>query len=616
MEGGAVWRWLASRGLAPEDILALELLRERPLSLTPGLSGWPPAPWIAMLPLYDPTGLQRSFMARSTEKGSKPKSRPPAGYQRAGLCLADPLALAILQAPPGQPPAPWQGATWNGYVVIVEGDPDYLTISTLRGRAIGGRSYAVFGWIGSSGLELELCQRMPEGSRVIVFSQRDAAGGGAASATLERLARVGKGLELFRLEMASLEGAAGLEAGAGGKDLNDLLQRRALPDTLEGLLSCALPWSEEAPEAPDQEEPIQEDILPEEPLAGLPWLTGAGLWPKDRPAPPPWLLLEPASSALEKGSGVLPLGKVGLLAAPGGTGKSWILAALALAVATGRGWLAGAGHGGEDGPPGWLDVRQRGRVLLIGGEDGPGDLPRRIYDQARALQIPEEERLEAMERLTALPGASIPLQLLQAGAKKDSLEHTPFLTGLIKRLQNSPPLSLIILDPLARFSPAEGETDSHAATKLINALELLTQLPGSPVVLAAHHTRKGAAGMYQGSLEASDIRGSSALVDGARFAAALESQELPYGQSDRPWPGLERLIGLARISVVKINDGRKPKPFIVGRVGTGGLTGLYPRELEALDRAQETREQDRAAITIAAKEARKEARKGGKGVPS
>jgi hypothetical protein len=46
------------------------------------------------------------------------------------------------------------------------------------------------------------------------------------------------------------------------------------------------------------------------------------------------------------------------------------------------------------------------------------------------------------------------------------------------------------------------------------------------------------------------------------------------------------------------------------------LTGLYPRELEALDRAQETREQDRAAITIAAKEARKEARKGGKGVPS
>ena len=51
LEGGLAWNWLLSRGLAPEDILALELLRERPLSLTPGLSGWPPAPWIAMLPL-------------------------------------------------------------------------------------------------------------------------------------------------------------------------------------------------------------------------------------------------------------------------------------------------------------------------------------------------------------------------------------------------------------------------------------------------------------------------------------------------------------------------------------------------------------------------------------
>lgn len=233
-------------------------------------------------------------------------------------------------------------------------------------------------------------------------------------------------------------------------------------------------------------------------------------------------------------------------------------------------------------------------MLLIGGEDSPDDLPRRMWLQAAALGFTEEDRLAAMDRLVALPGAALPLQLL--ATNKAGLMRSPFLLNLLKRLEGEEPLSLIILDPLSRFAPPDSEADPHAATRLIEALEALCALPGSPAVIAAHHVRKqptALPGAAKAALSAGDVRGSSALVDGARWVAGLEGRALPSGA-----PGLHRLVGLARLSVLKSNVGSHPDPFLLGRLGTGGLCGLLPSELEGVRLAGEQAEQEQVRTRV------------------
>jgi hypothetical protein len=527
-------------------------------------------------------------MARSTEKGSKPKSRPPSGYQRGGLCLADPLALALLQAPPGQPPLSSGGVSWNCYTVIVEGEPDYLTVSTFKDRIVEGGTYACLGWIGSGGLELELCQRIPENSRVIVAIQRDGAGGAAALATLERLASLEKGLELSTLELEELELGKGLEEGEAGKDLNDALlclERKGLELSWVDVLKCSRPWIAPSPLVPAPPGQLQAQTgQPSRPAlqassSSIQFLTGPLLWPSSPPPPPVWALLQPASNVLEKGRGVIPFGKVGLFGAPGGSGKTWALSNLALSVITGRSWFSSNTRGERIG--GWLDIGKRGRVLVVGGEDTLEDLQRRYYETSLSIGLEEEERLACLEGLVAVPGAGKALQLLS----RDGL-RTPFLEGLEERLEGEP-FGLVILDPLARFSPADSETDSHIATRLIETLEGLTG-KGSPppLVIAAHHTRKGAAGADKTEVSSGDFRGSSALIDGARFGFMLERLALPSGDGGRAWKGLEELTGIARISIVKSNVGSIPPAFLVGRRGGGALTGLSELELESLERAK------------------------------
>jgi hypothetical protein len=533
--------------------------------------------------------MMRSIVARSIDGGSKPKSRPPSGYQRVGLCLADPLALQILRCPIGQHPSPEGGIEWNGDTVIVEGEPDYITVATIKNRVQNGRTYACLGWLGSGGLELEICQRIPENSRVYVFIQRDKpgkngerAGERAAMGTLERLASLEKGLELFIVEMASLEEELELEEGEGGKDLNDL-QRVIGQPLLWPLVARPAPSPAPSPLVSGEVQASLSSAISSNssPSSGLNWLTGVDLWPAAPPPPPDWLLLEPASNGLEKGRGVIPFGKVGLFGAPGGTGKTWALSSLALAVITGRSWFSSSPDKG-DKRRGWLDIGKRGRVLVIGGEDTREDIQRRYYETALSIGLEEEERLACLSGLVALSGAGQALQLLS----KDG-HRTQFLECLESKLEGEP-FGLIILDPLARFSPADSETDSHIATRLIEILERLTGKGARPpTVIAAHHTRKGAAGADKTEVSSGDFRGSSALIDGARFGLMLERLALPSGDGGRPWKGLEDLTGLARLSVVKSNVGTIPAPFLVGRrKGGGALTGLSELELESMERAK------------------------------
>jgi len=227
-------------------------------------------------------------------------------------------------------------------------------------------------------------------------------------------------------------------------------------------------------------------------------------------------------------------GRVGLLVAPGGNGKSFALMQLAIAVATGQPWL------------GTYQVERKGKVLLACGEEDVDEVRRRLHSVTRDLG--EYERYELARNLVPLGLAGTRTSFLE---RKDGVTAvTPWYTQFSGALQ-AHDWRAIILDPLSRWGGPEVETDANAATELVTLLETLTKAPGNPAVIAAHHERKS-----NGSLsDASSVRGSSALVDGPRWVANLRRR---------------RKGDLLEIAVTKANNTVAPPPLVLKR-GQGGL---------------------------------------------
>lgn len=206
---------------------------------------------------------------------------------------------------------------------------------------------------------------------------------------------------------------------------------------------------------------------------------------------------------------VLPMGKCGLLAASGGTGKTMALAQLALAVA-----LEPGANKSE-----WLETFQvatPGHVLLALAEEDADEVVRRLYRAANAMRLSQEQRKQVAERITVLPLAGRPVALTESDGRGNVTE-APALAELRRRLSEAGhDWSLVALDPLSRWAGADTEKDNAAATRFVQAVETLVNAPGSPAVLVAHHS-----GKFAGKAGEDDARGVSGIRDGFRWVATL-----------------------------------------------------------------------------------------------
>jgi RecA-family ATPase len=276
--------------------------------------------------------------------------------------------------------------------------------------------------------------------------------------------------------------------------------------------------------------------------------------------------------------GVLAAGRVGFLASPGGAGKSYALCALALAVAVAdrpkkTTWL-GAFEVNPD---------KAGRVLMLMGEEEEAEIRRRLYSAAQAAELSVDDTARAIDRIVPVPLCGVDgVALTQAPASDGGTTETPFSAALRARLAKAGPWSLVVVDPLARFAGADVETDNAAATHLVQILEKLQHLPGSPTVLAAHHTRKKSGGDGP-EISTDDMRGSSGLRDGARFVAVLEEQTV--------FAGVPNLI---RFAVRKNNYGARPA-FMLRRLDHGALRQATPAEQKEYADAVVEQKADKAA---------------------
>jgi hypothetical protein len=208
--------------------------------------------------------------------------------------------------------------------------------------------------------------------------------------------------------------------------------------------------------------------------------------------------------------GLLP-GGLGLMVAPGGTGKSYLALDIAMSIAIGRS-IAG----------GLFPATQPGKVVYLAGEENDRLLAERLRS---ILDITERAQIE-LQNLVLLPMSGENCLLLSKGQPTDLLDELEKLSQGAR---------LIIIDPIRRLHDGE-ENDSATMTQLVIALESLAKKT-SAAVIGIHHANRASAGDTS-SQNAS--RGSSALVDGARWQINLSKMDvktadgMAVSEHDRP----------------------------------------------------------------------------------
>jgi len=297
------------------------------------------------------------------------------------------------------------------------------------------------------------------------------------------------------------------------------------------------------------------------------WADGALLLTK--PAPRKYLLRDGRD-------GVLPLGKVGLVVAAGGVGKTLVECQFALSVALGLPLF------------GVFAVEHPGAVLLGLGEEDADEIHRRLYSAAGAMGLSREQREEAARRIVPLAMAGVNVALT-SGDGNGNVGTTATRDRLLECLKGADTdWSLIILDPLSRWAGNDVEKDNHAATRFIEVAEELTQVRGSPTVLVAHHSNKLSRGRDAGPGKAESARGASALTDGARWVANLD----PEGDD------------VVVFRVTKSNYARKPVPLYLLRDSDFGgaprrMSDVELEEHRAAQAEEKPRQAGRTRVTDA-----------------
>lgn len=208
--------------------------------------------------------------------------------------------------------------------------------------------------------------------------------------------------------------------------------------------------------------------------------------------------------------GTIPLGVPALFAAMGGIGKSFMALDMALEIAA-----AVIGDDGErrilGGP-----VIERGSVVVLGAEDAKDSVHRRM------ARIDTGGRREgALGRLfvVPLPDVGGPMPLIAGGGGE--FTKTAKFAALLAQLEAIPDLKLIVVDPLQAFVTADITKDPAAGQFMWSSFAQMCARTGATVI-ACHHMRKeGSFAINTADQAREAIRGSTALIDGARATYAL-----------------------------------------------------------------------------------------------
>lgn len=224
----------------------------------------------------------------------------------------------------------------------------------------------------------------------------------------------------------------------------------------------------------------------------------------DEPPPQEWLLTRRDGCDV----GFVPRGRVGLLVATGGAGKTYAAIQLVVAVASGVGSF-------------WLDsfrVATTGHVLLALAEEDMAEARRRLWKACNAAKLSREHRREVARRIDLVPLAGLPVALTEP-SESGVVVATEVARTLALRLENrGVEWALVVLDPLSRFAAGRVEIENEAATRFVQVVESFCTARGRPAVLLTHHASQ--ASRDRGD---SDSRGVTGIRDAVRWVSSLDA---------------------------------------------------------------------------------------------
>lgn len=208
---------------------------------------------------------------------------------------------------------------------------------------------------------------------------------------------------------------------------------------------------------------------------------------------------------------------VATLVAPGGIGKTTLIASAALSMVTGRELLGKTVWGGAQ------------RVWIWNLEDGLEDMQRSILAAARFHGVSQEDVNERLFVDCAMQGA----ELCTAVEGPDGFKLFSPLYEQIARAIIDRQIDVLIIDPFVSSHAVE-ENANSLIDKVAKAWGRVAQ-DANCVVVLVHHTSKAGAGV----VTAHSSRGAVALTDATRSAIVLnrmdekKAQELGLDEAER-----------------------------------------------------------------------------------
>ena len=242
--------------------------------------------------------------------------------------------------------------------------------------------------------------------------------------------------------------------------------------------------------------------------------------------------------------GILPRRVPGLISAIGGLGKSFILLDLAMKVAGGdQGMHQERAFGGN--------IVHNGKVVFFGAEDSANSMHRRIASIGGANL---RDRAAGNLYVVPMPDAGGTSSLITHAMGEYSV--TPAFLDMKSQLKELGDIALIIIDPLQAFAAADINSDPAAGQFWWSVMSHLCVETDANILIAHHMRKDGAFNITKASQAREAIRGTTALVDGARWAYGLwamnEADELVLSQK---MDNIEAGVGqCAQGAVVKTND--------------------------------------------------------------
>lgn len=237
---------------------------------------------------------------------------------------------------------------------------------------------------------------------------------------------------------------------------------------------------------------------------------------------------------------LIPLRAPGVLAALGGIGKSFLALELALAVARGHGAFLGR----------QITCGKRAAVV-ISFEDTAASIHRRL-----AAIDPTQSYTDLPLYVVSVPDLGHGWTLASQTASGIDDSGAAALLEQLAQIQRAIglPIGLVVIDPLQAAVSGDLTSAPEVAQAVCTILARIAAQAGAAVV-ATHHVRKGSpVGTVQEARDA--IRGTTALVDGVRFAIALwpAPEEVAATVADRLGTGPRGWLDVVQAALVKSNE--------------------------------------------------------------